>query len=317
MKERFMWEANGRPNRVGLVRCLCVAMMFGLILSTQIAARADPAPADQTASFSVDGPRALSQAVLTLIQQYGYAVTYEDAPLTYGGDLQDMTSQTHVELSYLKKPGAVREIAPVGETFTVQLPPPTSMADPKEVAALLDRILKEHATSARGGRFRVQKEDGAFHIVPTEVRDIHGKWISHKSLLDTKISIGKLTRSGVLMLDAICKAISAATQSQVVVGAIPWNAFAPVQGVWSAKDEPARKTLWRMLNSGERKFTWILDYDPARRRYYLSVILVPERPSGAPVGISPNSSGLMQRVVPGGFADTGNLLTQPDVGADA
>jgi hypothetical protein len=256
--------------------------MFGLILSTQIAAAADAEPADQATSFTVDGPRALSQAVLILIQQYGYAVTYEDAPLTYSDDLQDMTTQHHADLSYLKKPGAVREIAPVGETFTVHLPPPNSMNDPTDVAAVLRRMLKEHAASARGGRFRVLQADGVFHIVPTDVRDIHGEWVSHGSLLETKISVPEMRRSGAQMLDVICKAVSAATQSQIVVGAIPLNAFASVQGVWSAKDEAAREFLWRVLNSGDRKYTWELDYDPAMHHYFLSVILVRERPSPAP-----------------------------------
>ena len=76
------------------------------------------------------------------------------------------------------------------------------------------------------------------------------------------------------MLDAICKALSVATQSQIVVGAIPLNAFGSVQGVWSAKNELAREVLLRVLRSDGPEFTWLLEYDPATHRYYLSVTVV-------------------------------------------
>jgi hypothetical protein len=231
----------------------------------------------------VESPRALSQAVLTLIETYGYLITYEDAPLTYSGDLQDVTNERHADLSYLKKPGAVREIIPLSETLTVPLLPPGAMNDPKNITAMIEQMLKEHAARNQGGRFRLQQTDGYFHIVPSEVRDSRGEWVSQASILEAKISIPKGERSGPVMLDTICKAISDATHTNVGVGHIPMNALEPYRSLLVAQDEPARNVLLRMLSGANRRFTWMLDYLPGMQQYSLSIVLVPDRaPPPAP-----------------------------------
>jgi hypothetical protein len=242
----------------------------------------DAETVDQPTSFTVESPRALSQAVLMLIERYGNVITYEDAPLVYGGDLQDLTNERHADLSYLKKPGAVREIVPFDETLTVHLPALSAMKDPENVAAVIEQMLKDHAIHNQGGRFRLQQTEGVFHIVPVGVRDVRGEWVSHRSLLEARISVPAGERSGPAMLDAICQAVSEATHTHVVVGYLPLNTLAPYRGVLAAQDEPARSVLLRVLAGSQRRFTWLLDYLPQMQQYSLSIILVPDRtaPSG-------------------------------------
>jgi hypothetical protein len=233
--------------------------------------------ADQAKSFTVESPRAPSEAVLLLIQRYGYVITYEDAPLAYSGDLQDLTSERHADLSYLKKPGAVREIVPHSETLTVNLPAPRDMSDPSNMAAVLEQMLETHEMSHQGGRFRLQQTEGVFHIVPTDVRDSHGKWVAHESILEAKISVAKLEGPVAILLVTICAAVSDATRTHVVLGHVPMDAPADYRGVLAANDEPARSVLLRMLNGTHRRLSWLLEYDAGMPEYIPGIILVPDR----------------------------------------
>jgi hypothetical protein len=214
-----------------------------------------------------------------LTERYGYVITYEDAPLTYKEDLQDLTLERHADLSYLKKPGTVRELVPMSEALTIKPMPASAMNDPKNMLAVIDQMLKDHEVSNRGGRFHLQQTDGVFHIVPSEVRDSSGQWVLHAPVLDTKITLPELERSGPATLEAICKAVSDATHIPVGVGHIPINALASYHGVLAARDEPARNVLMRMLNGTGHRLTWLLEYDAGTQRYYLGVMQVPDRPS--------------------------------------
>jgi hypothetical protein len=282
-----------------VVRCLGLALFLNLvpILNDDTAHGAEPT--NQATSFTVESPRALSQAVLMLIQRYGYVITYEDAPLTYTGDFHDYTSEIHSDLSYLKKSGTVREIAPTRETLTLNLMSSGAMSDPNNMASVIEQILKEHAVLNRGGRFRLQQTEGVFHIVPTEVRDARGEWVSHGSLLNAAITIPEIEGPSAMLLDAICAAVSKATHTHVLVGHVPMNAVADYRGVLAANGEPARNVLLRMLNGTERKFSWMLDYAPAMQQYYLSIVLVPDRAvPAAPVRTVPPESTSSVAVVP-------------------
>jgi hypothetical protein len=280
-----------------VVRCLGLAFSLTLVPALNDGtAHGAEAPREAT-SFTVESPRALSEAVLILIQRYGYVITYEDAPLAYTGDLQDLTSERHGDLSYLKKRGAVRETVPLSETLTVNLPAPSDMNDPKNVAAVIEQMLMDHANHNQGGHFRLQQTEGYFHIVPSEVRDSHGEWVSHGSILEANISMPELEGPGAVLLDAICAAVGNATHTQVVVGSIPNNVLIPYRGVVSARSEPARVVLLRMLKDTERRLTWMLEYDASRGQYILSIVLVPDR--AAPAAPSQSTPSAAVRLWPG------------------
>jgi hypothetical protein len=261
---------------------------------TSLAARSAE-PANQASSITVDDPRAVATAVLLLIERYGYVITYEDAPLTYSEDLQDVTLERHADLSFLKKPGTVREIIPVGERLTLNLMPASAMTDSKNMAVVIGQMLKDHARSNQGARFRLHQTDGVFQIVPSEVRDSSGQWVAYTPVLDTKITLPGLDRSAAAMLDAICKAVSDAMHIHVVVGHIPVNTLASYHGILTASDEPARNVLMRALNDTGRRLVWGLDYDAATREYYLSIGLVPDRPSSDGLSPKPTQSSVQTK----------------------
>jgi hypothetical protein len=286
------------PVSVVLIRCLGVAL-FGNVVALASSSTACSAEAtSQATSFTVEDPRAVAQTVLTLIERYGYVITYEDPPLVYAGDVQDLTAERHADMSYLKKPGAVREVVPMSETLTIKLPPPGSINNPQSMSALLEQVVQAHNANSHGGHLRLQQTEGVFHVVPFESKGPSGQWVSRGSLLDVSITLPESERSGAEMLDTICRAVSNATGAHVVVGHIPLNIVASYRGILVANDEPARSVLLRALSGTHRRLTWMLDYDAGAQRYYLSIVPVPNRatppapPPVSPAATSPSNSSV-------------------------
>ncbi len=231
-----------------------------------------------TFSFTVDSPRAIEAAILQLMSRYGYPITYEDAPLEYSGDLQDVTEERHIDLTYLKNHGRVRETIPVDERLTVNLKATNATNEFSTLEGAIEQLLRDHTAANRGGRFRLERGDGILHIVPAEVRNSQGMWVKRESILDSIITIPPEERSMAVMLEAICKAVGAASNTEVVIGHLP-NTLGEQRSMAGASQERARDVLMSVLQPSNRRLTWMLDYTLPERKYYLSIGVVPDQRS--------------------------------------
>jgi hypothetical protein len=260
------------PGRLVSFLTLSIIAVVGLCRTAYSAQNPTDAP-----PISIDSPRALSEAVLMLVQKFGYVITYEDARLSYVDDLQDLTTQRHANLDFLKKSGSAREIVPIAETLQFNLPVLGTAVAPDGMATLLKRILANHAANKQGAHFELRQRGSVFHVVPTEVRNASGTWISAPSVLDTPITTPKTEGPLPLLLQEFCHRVRAVNRASIVLGQIPMNALAGRQVALDAKSESARDLLLELLNATGQRLTWLLDYDAATQQYYLGIVQVPNQ----------------------------------------
>jgi len=146
-----------------------------------------------------------------------------------------------------------------------------------------------------GGRFRVQRDASAIHVIPTQIRNATGEWTPVQSVLDAPISLQK-EGNGVELLDAITEAIGKVTGQRVLVGTIPVSLFMHYHGVLNASGS-ARDALLQLFESTGAKMSWNLLYGPDLKAYALNINVValphaqpqipPQSIAHDPAGVSP------------------------------
>lgn len=269
-KVKSLSQVFGWPARLA---CGCLFSMGLLVISGQRAVFAQSAATPMTISDS----RPIAKAVEELESRYGYVITYEDPVYTYADDVVDVTAQVNRYYGVGKQ---LPVVVPVGGAVTLRLPAgPAVSSDALE--KLLGQLVQQQLTHGSGGHFQVRQAGGEFHIVPSEIRDRNGQWVSQRSILDVPISIPLQVRYMRPMLTAICDAVSAAAHVKVTLGtgaeidnAIPSYSLA-------ATNEPARTVLIRALATISPKLSWALFYGPEPdNAYALNITYVPSFGAG-------------------------------------
>ena len=253
-------------------RIVVIALGAALISSLSIVGRAEvPAITEQGNSVHVvvDDPRPVALAVHLLIEKYGYRITYEDPPYAYDSDLKDR---------YVK---GFKDRVPAGGALAIDFARSSVMTTSDDMAGILKKLLQAHSGLDKGGHFRVVQNGPVFHVLPSQVKDRSGNWVSQASILDVAISLPIKERTGMAILEDICSAIGAAAHVHIVVGSIPANVILPYRSMLSAENESARSVLMRALDGTSTKLTWILMFDPTDRKYWLNIEVVPHRTSSA------------------------------------
>jgi len=126
-------------------------------------------------------------------------------------------------------------------------------------------------------------------VIPTEVRDRDGNWQTLVPVLDSEITIPKLTdANGIEMLNAICDAVSNASGVRVLAGTMPQNILEHHRGDLQANNEVARTVLLRALKLSSSSLSWSMLYDAALKMYFLNVrpIDVLTVPPGSQLGVT-------------------------------
>jgi hypothetical protein len=248
-----------------------------ILLVILCGARITTAVAD--AILTIDDPRPIAEGVRKLVSNFGYVISYEDPRYEYTDDVEDVTEAVRNPL-HKYAPGALpkRVFIPRRANFALDVP---SVSGSQDMAAVLQKLISMGRD--RGGHFRVEQSGAVFHIVPTEVRDINGNWVSNPSIMDVEISIPAKERSESEMYNSIFEAVGSAAHVPVVEG----NGVHP-EGIAStaspktyqfgADHEVARSVLLRMLATTNtfHKRTWRLLYDYSDKKYYLNILYVPE-----------------------------------------
>jgi hypothetical protein len=252
-----------------------VAVFASAVAATHCSwARSATEPAQTT---SVDDPRPLHEAIQILESTYGYVITYEDPPYVYKGDLKDVTQEVRRTGDPRYQNASI--VVPAGGTLHFSLPSKSSMSDPAAMGSVLAQLLQSHASLQRGGRFRLAQSDDVFHVIPVEVRDVHGGWQPLKPVLDYAITVPGIANADVLdMLQAICKALNDSSAQHVLVGAVPINLMLQHRGDLQATTEPARSVLSRALATTHSRVSWSLLHDVPLRAYFLNIMPLPMPP---------------------------------------
>jgi hypothetical protein len=237
---------------------------------------------DAEQQLSILDARPVAKAVEVLGQRYGIVVTYEDPPYAFAGDLQDVTAA--VSRSPVKPGHRVLVPREGAIQLTYSLSPSTGKLEHPD--ALIRKVLDTYRANGGGSQFELIQQDDVFHVVPVMVKNSAGVLVATRSVFDTPITVPVQPRSGMEMVDAICKALSAVT-ARVAVGMAPLNALANAQVVEGGTNEPARDILARTLKQlskeaasrlgkgGEQPYVWRLLFDPSSKAYFLNLSLLP------------------------------------------
>ena len=244
-----------------------------------------PAAAQTSNTITITSPRPVAKAVEELVEKYGYVITYEDPEYVYPGDLQDAT-QYRRDLNQFPAGRAPKIWVPLGGNVQLQLPSDTKPTA-QDILNSLHQLVQSQNVANEGGHFAVEQDSsGAFHVVPTEVRDPNGNWQPVTSILATAISLPTQARTEHDTFKAICNAISAQVlvkvdpivNSGVEVGLVQFGSTHQTYTL-GAQNEAASRVLTRAFQMIGVKRTWLLYFDPTDHTYALNIISLPPSPS--------------------------------------
>jgi hypothetical protein len=157
--------------------------------------------------------------------------------------------------------------------------------EPVDVRGAIQKLIDANNQARQGGQFEVLRSGETFHVVPTQVRDIQGRWIPQRSVLDTPITFQSGgARDSRELIEAILEEVSVASGQKIVGGrlnvATPCGDLRCIQNERSlgATNEPARDVLIALVSSLNPRYAWVLYYDAAERYYVFNLVLGVERP---------------------------------------
>jgi hypothetical protein len=230
----------------------------------------------ETISIEVRDGRPVAEAIRTLTSQYPIVITYEDPPYRYSADIRDVTEEVRGPAA---RASTNRILVPNGGTlhFSYEAIVDTD-GRPANVRNTLQAILNANAASSHPGRFRIEQAGDVFHVIPTQVRNERGDWITQTSVLDTRITLPRQETDGHQMLEAITDAVTEATGIHIGLGLGSPNPYFRYSGYLEADNEAARDVLLRTLHAIDYRFTWRLLYGPDLQSYGLNLRTVEAPP---------------------------------------
>jgi hypothetical protein len=213
--------------------------------------------AGRQAMLTVDAPRPVDSAAMTLAERYGIAVSVEDPVYQHPDTVKDVT----VKVVRTPSPG-LRVLVPLGGRLRVHFAV-NDDGTPQDVSTLLQAI-----ADAANARFpfgwRVDATPGWFTLIPAQTTSAGGRTIASPALLDHKITIAAGTRRVAEHAKMLADALSTQTGFRVSccqgdLAGYPWGlefiAF-------EAHDEPARTVLRRLVASTPGRFHYLQRCDP-------------------------------------------------------
>lgn len=231
----------------------------------------------QSDRVSVKDARPVASAIKSLETRFGRVITYEDPPFVHPDDTLDVTESVRRDLHKYAPGKAPRVIVPRGGELSVEF----SRNDPVETA--LARVLSEAERVTPSTSFRVEKTNGVIHVVPQSIKGPTGETIPVRSILDTPVELSVQERTGMEMLEAWAKAVSANSKQKIVIGAAPLQMFLTYKENQGLSYPNARDALTQILATvGEgRKLSWQLLYDPGLKLYAINIhrVITPTPPA--------------------------------------
>lgn len=256
-------------KRIGF---LLVATLFAL----GVAVRAE--------TITVTSGRPVADAARKLEVLYNWAITYEDPPYTYEGDLADANAPQRRAAREAGRPEGHVLMTPRDVSFSFTLedgphapedrPRPTTRAPELPTRAAILTMLRSYSASLGGEEtFTLTDSNGLFHIIPTQVRNAAGVFEKFTPLLDRTVIIPPGRRSGEDLVRQICQSLSEQSGVEVSPGAGPSNQLVQhLTSISSGPNETARSLLSRLFAELRLPASWKLSYSPGL--YVLNVHLV-------------------------------------------
>jgi hypothetical protein len=235
----------------------------------------------------------------------GIAINYEDVPYAYAGDISDVTDTVMTPAQKAAYP-AGHILVPRGGEISVDLMQVPGFAQRSALslrtigsaAPLIEALIAAHSRKGFPGVYTSTSSNGAFYIIPTQVRDASGALTNIVSALDAKVNLPYQERTVGDTLDAVLQLASKVNGVEIGLGSAPFNLMLLTRVSMSAENETARSVLGRMFltvasqtmpdGSAASLLAYHLYYEPRLKYWILNVHSVPTSQLGLAPGQSPH-----------------------------
>jgi hypothetical protein len=150
------------------------------------------------AVLTVEGPRPLDLAAMTIVREFGIPVSCEDPPYVYKDDVKDVTAAVS------RVPNLPRRVLiPKGGRLEVRFALRED-GSPEDIRGLLQALV-DQADARFPWAYRLDADRGSFTLVPMKTRDAAGNVVAATPLMDRRVTIPPgermVTESAKLMAD--------------------------------------------------------------------------------------------------------------------
>jgi len=211
----------------------------------------------------VDYGRPLESVVYTFVQEYGWPVTFEEAPIVYAGDMVDVTANFSVGIRAYNPRGGRLE-------FTYGLA--NDGAPPTDPLPVLKAAIDAHHRAGFPGRYEVAASEGYFHITPTAHHDERGVLEPVRSPLDALVTVDGGGRSAWPVFNDFTRAVEKASGYRVLIGHNPFYQGNQPEIDQRFESVQARTVLKSLIRAAGKPRRWYLMFVPGRRQYALSIV---------------------------------------------
>jgi hypothetical protein len=237
-----------------------------------------PGVDDSRQTLAVDDHRPLAALASELEKRLPIVVTYEDGPWVAATDVEDVTAAIIKSNGSEKAAPKEPVVVPRRMAITFEYALDKAGGRPTDPEDLLSTLLRQYEAAGGPGRFRVEGRNGIYHLVPASLKDAKGRWVDASPVFSTPVKLADEERTVDHTLDEIVAQLNESSPVKIGWGFVPLNLFNQTRIRLAADGVPAREVLHQILEQLPRRVTWLLNYDPSTKRYYLSFLLLPGEP---------------------------------------
>ena len=224
------------------------------------------------ATLSVHRGRLLQALARTFINQYGWRVTFEEAPNVYLGDYIDATRDFSYGYRVFHLRGGRLE-------FSYDL---GSDGRPEDPAGVLRAAIAAYHRGGYPGRYKLITAGEYLHIVPTERKNEGGVWESISSPLEAVVSLDGGNRFPSRVLDHLVELMNQASRHETGVAREPFYQGMQPRIEQRFERTEVREVLRSLIETAGRPRVWNLLYGGIRQdiesgfvrqgNYFLNII---------------------------------------------
>ena len=211
----------------------------------------------QLATVQSQSHRCLSAVIYTLAHEFGIPLSFEDAPIMFPGDYDDITSP-----AYHPKSDEDHLLVPRGGRLVITFSVPSTRKPPANIDALLKTLLNSYMTAGYPGIYGIRKIDDVWHVIPTQARDAKGIMKNITPLMDTRIRLEpKLDRTNQEVFAEAFSEIERLRGRRVFIGTRLGNRYLATRSP-EGIEGTVREILERTFNQFGGHQLWLLQCTP-------------------------------------------------------
>lgn len=201
--------------------------------------------------------RSIAGMVYTLSQELGIPLTFEDAPIMFTGDFDDITVS-----GYHGRFPADRLLVPKGGPLDIEFLVSRVHGPPLNVQATLSALLNAHSRAGYPGIYGIRQQGTVWHIIPLESRDSLGNLVHVTPLMDTVVHVrGQKGRTNSEVLDQIIDLVYRSRNRHIFIGTNLSHDY--LAGITDEEfDGTVREWLESTFDHARGHALWILNCTP-------------------------------------------------------